>query len=129
MTLRDISEFHMACELLEDSFPFSFAFGDVKDRASCAKSSAEVFDRLGARLGRTHDMVNVEAICSLLSAKSNQRRHPKELSKLWQTDKSGNISQADFVKVSCLDFPERQKCCFVLTCLSSARVSTLSTEK
>ena len=84
---------------MDDSFPFTRAFGPAKSRMMCVQSSEDLFERLLKRTPNTHPLLPFETLSEVAYDGNGQliRDKVKALIKLMRPDRKGFLTKLDFV--------------------------------
>mmetsp|Transcript_23264 Transcript_23264/g.41596 ORF Transcript_23264/g.41596 Transcript_23264/m.41596 type:complete len:1233 (+) Transcript_23264:4492-8190(+) len=97
-SIKDILQFRQAVSLMDDTFPFTPAFGPAKTRAMCVDSCEKLFHRL---LGpdNTSPRLPFETISEIAYDFDHRliRDKVKALIKLFRPDRKGFLTKLDFV--------------------------------
>lgn len=98
-SINDVLQYRQALSYMDDSHPFSIAFGPAKTRNECIESAQLVYERL-LLLTPGSETLPFETISliALDSCGELQKKKVKALIKLFRPDRDGGLSLLDFVK-------------------------------
>lgn len=84
---------------MDNSYPFSLAFGPAENREACIESSQKVFERL---MLRTHDRDRLPfdtiAVVAVNKDGVIDQKKMKNLIRIFRPDREGDLTMLDFVR-------------------------------
>ena len=98
-SIKDILHFRQAVAMMDDTYPFTPAFGPAKTRAMCLESSEKLFEMLQAKTPDTSPLLPFETLSEIAFDANGQlvREKAKALIRLFRPDRKGFLTKLDFV--------------------------------
>lgn len=98
-SISAVVEFRQVLSLVNDTYPFTVAFGRADNRESCLESSQKVYHRLLTRQDKG-DVLHFDtiAVVALNSDGTMDEDKMKDLVRLFRPSRQGELSEIDFVK-------------------------------
>ena len=85
--------------MMDDTYPFTPAFGPAKTRAMCVESSEKLFEMLQAKTPDTAPLLPFETLSEIAFDANGQlvREKAKALIRLFRPDRKGFLTKLEFV--------------------------------
>lgn len=97
-SIKDILQFRQAVSMMDDTFPFTPAFGPARTRAMCVESSERLYEVL-QKGAPNENLLPFETLSRIAYDNKGQliRDKTKALIKLFRPDRQGFLTKFDFV--------------------------------
>ena len=94
-SITDILQFRQAVSMMDDTYPFTPAFGPARTRAMCVESSESMFERLKARTPNHKQLLPFETLAEIAYDANDElmRDKVKALIKLFRPDRKGFLTK------------------------------------